>query len=341
MKGFNWKKITKQSEFYVFLIIVVLSVIIQIRSGLFFANNNIVDIMRSMIVPCIYALCAFLAFISTGPDVSFPLIAALSSYLAITITYKTGYDGPWIVVFIIGMFFGALMGALNGFIIVKYKFSSLIVTLGTSSIFSGLLLGAFEAERMDLPDTLQRFGKVSLLTVKNAKTGLGSTLPMTFLLMVVLYIIVYFVLNYTMVGRGVYAIGGDEISAERAGFAVKKIRFGIFVVNGMLAAVAGLSYAVMSMRYLSTEYSGAEMDVIAAIILGGTRLNGGVGTLKGCILGTLLLTMVSNSLILLGISVYWQKVFIGAIIIIGTAISVMQSHNVKIGKAKTGKKEAA
>ena len=204
MKGFNWKKITKQSEFYVFLIIVVLSVIIQIRSGLFFANNNIVDIMRSMIVPCIYALCAFLAFISTGPDVSFPLIAALSSYLAITITYKTGYDGPWIVVFIIGMFFGALMGAFNGFIIVKYKFSSLIVTLGTSSIFSGLLLGAFEAERMDLPDTLQRFGKVSLLTVKNAKTGLGSTLPMTFLLMVVLYIIVYFVLNYTMVGRGVY-----------------------------------------------------------------------------------------------------------------------------------------
>ena len=94
MKGFNWKKITKQSEFYVFLIIVVLSVIIQIRSGLFFANNNIVDIMRSMIVPCIYALCAFLAFISIGqPDVSFPLIAALSSYLAITITYKTGYDG--------------------------------------------------------------------------------------------------------------------------------------------------------------------------------------------------------------------------------------------------------
>lgn len=112
------------------------------------------------------------------------------------------------------------------------------------------------------------------------------------------------------------------------------------VVN-VPAAVAGLSYAVMSMRYLPTEYSGAEMDVIAAIILGGTRLNGGVGTLKGCILGTLLLTMVSNSLILLGISVYWQKVFIGAIIIIGTAISVMQSHNVKIGKAKTGKKEAA
>ena len=139
------------------------------------------------------------------------------------------------------------MGALNGFIIVKYKFASLIVTLGTSSlIFSGILLGAFEAERMDLPDTLQRFGKASLLTVKNAKTGLGSTLPMTFLIMIGLWRYHhYLVLNYTMVGRGVYAIGGDEISAERAGFPVKKIRFGIFVINGMLASIAGLSYAVV------------------------------------------------------------------------------------------------
>ena len=209
------KKMAKQSEFYVFVIIVILSLIIQMRSGLFFANNNIVDIARSMIVPCIYALCAFLAFVSTGgPDVAFPLMAALSSYIAIMITYKTGYDGPWILVYLIAMFFGALMGALNGFIIVKYKFPSLIVTLGTSSIYSGILLGAFEAGRMDLPDTLQRFAKTPLLTVTNAKTGLGSTLPKTFIIMVVLYIITYLILNFTMIGRGVYAVGGDEVSAE-------------------------------------------------------------------------------------------------------------------------------
>ena len=148
---------------------------------------------------------------------------------------------------------------------------------------------------------------------------------MTFLILVAVYIAAYLVLNYTMVGRGVYAIGGDEISAERAGFNVKKIRFGIFVVNGMIASIAGLCYAVMSMRYLPNEYAGGEMVVIAAIILGGTRMTGGIGTLKGCILGTLLLTMVTNSLILVGISVYWQKVFIGAIIIIGTAIPAIQS----------------
>lgn len=335
-----FKKMIKQTEFYVFLIIIVLALVIQARSGLFFTNNNIVDLLRSMIVPSMYAICALLAFVSTGPDVSFPLIAALSSYLALIITNNLGLEGtPWFVTFIIGIFFGCIMGALNGLIIVRYNFPSLIVTLGTSSLFSGILLGAFEAERMNLPKNLGTFGKASLVTVKNAKSGLGSTLPMTFLLMIVLYIIAYLVLNKTIVGRGVYAVGGDEVSAERAGFNVKGIRFGIFVVNGGIAAVAGLSYAVISMRYLPTEYAGGEMIVIAAIILGGTRMTGGIGTLKGCLLGTLLLTMVSNSLILLGISVYWQKVFIGAIIIVGTAVSAVQIHAGR--KVKTRRKKEA
>lgn len=337
----TWKKLTSQTEFYVFLIIIGLSLAIQMRSGLFFTNNNLVDLLRSMIVPSIYAICALLAFVSTGPDVSFPLIAALSSYLAIILTNKMGLQqAPWILTFLIGIAFGCVMGALNGFIIVKYKFPSLIVTLGTSSIFSGILLGAFEAERMDLPENLAAFGKMSLLTVKNAKSGLGSTLPVTFLIMIALYIFAYLLLNKTLVGRGVYAVGGDEISTERAGFQVNAIRFGIFVINGGIAAIAGLCYAVMSMRYLPTEYAGGEMIVIAAIILGGTRMTGGIGTLKGCLLGTLLLTMVSNSLILLGISVYWQKVFIGAIIIVGTAVSAVRSHSSNRIKTKV-KKEAA
>lgn len=325
MKFFS--KLRKQSEFYVFLIIILLSIVIQVRSGLFFTNNNLLDIARSMIVPSIYAICAFLAFLSTGPDVSFPLIAALSSYLAIDLTTKLGYDGPVVVTFLIGIFFGMLMGALNGFIIVKYRFPSLIVTLGTSTIYSGLLLGVFEAQRMDLPANLASFGSKSLLTVVNQKSGLGSTLPLTFLIVVGLYIVVYLVLNFTIIGRGVYALGGDEISAERAGFNVKLIRFGIFVVNGGIAAIGGLCYSIMSMRYLPTEFAGGEMIIIAAVILGGTRMTGGIGTLKGCILGTLLLTMVSNSLILAGVAVIWQKVFIGAIIIIGTAVSALQGRS--------------
>lgn len=334
MSNFSLKRVVKHSEFYVFLIILVLMMAIQGASGQFFTVNNIVDLLRSMIVPSMYALCALLTFVSTGPDVSFPLMAALSSYLATMITIKTGYNGPVIVVYLIAVAFGVLMGAINGFIIVKYKFPSLIVTLATSSIFSGILLGAFSAERTALPDTMDRFGRSALFTVTNSKSGLSSNLPTAFLILIGLYLAAYLALNYTMVGRGVYALGGDEISAERSGFNVKMIRFGVFCVCGGIAAIAGVTYTTMSLMYLPTEFSGREMIVIAAIILGGTRMNGGVGTLTGCILGTLLLTMVNNSLILVGISVYWQRVFIGIIIVLGTAVPILQSsfRNRKIRK---------
>lgn len=339
MKNYR-NTIIKQTEFYVFLIILFFAVMIHIKSGLFFTNNNMVGLLRTMIVPSIYAICALLSFVSTGPDVSFPLIAALSSYLAITTTEMLGLaDSSCIITFVFGMIFGGLMGALNGFIIVKYKFPSLIVTLGTSSIFSGILLGTFEAGRRNLPPNLERLGEVALLVVKNKKSGLGATLPITFLIMILLYFVTYLILNKTVVGRGIYAIGGDEVSAERAGFDVAKIRFFVFVANGAIASVAGLCYSVMSKKYLPTEFAGAEMIVIAAIILGGTRMTGGIGTLKGCFLGTLLLTMVSNSLILSGIPIFWQKVFIGAIIIIGTAIPGLREYFSNQRK-RNGMKEA-
>lgn len=330
------KAILKQTEFYVFCIIIVFALIIQIRSGQFFTSNNLMDLVRSMIIPGIYAICALLSFVSTGADVSFPLIAALSAYIAVTL--GNSYDLGVAPIFLIAIAVGCLIGCVNGFFIVKYRFNSLIVTLGTSSICSGILFGAFEAGRTELPDKLYRFSKINIATVTNEKSGLSSSLPSVFLIMVVLYIAAYLILNYTMAGRSVYVVGGDEVSAERVGIRVGKVRFLIFVVNGGIAAIAGLCYAMMSYFYLPNEYAGEEMLVIAAVILGGTRMTGGIGTLRGCLLGTLLLTMVSNSLILLGISVYWEKVFIGAIIIIGTAVSAMQT--LRASKTAVRKKEA-
>ena len=298
---FNVKSIMKQTEFYVLCIIIAFSVIIQVRSGQFFTSNNLMDLIRSMIIPAIYALCALLSFVSTGADVSFPLIAALSAYIAVTL--GNNFSLGVIPIFIIAIGVGCLIGCINGFFIVKYKFNSLIVTLGTSSICSGILFGAFEAGRTELPDKLYKLSKINIATVTNAKSGLSSSLPVTFIIMIVLYVIAYLILNYTMAGRSV-------------------------------SAIAGLCYAMMSYFYLPNEYAGAEMLVIAAVILGGTRMTGGIGTLRGCLLGTLLLTMVANSLILLGISVYWEKVFIGAIIIIGTAISAMQAKSASKTTAK-------
>lgn len=322
----------KRSEFYVLVIVLVLSVLIQIKSSLFFTSNNIMDLARSTIVNGIYAVIALLAFVSTGPDVSFPLVAALSSYLAVQWATNVNYEGTVIVPFLIAMVAGFVMGSLNGVIIAKYKFPSLIVTLATSSIYSGILFGFFEAGRMTLPPSLNSFAKASLWSVVDAKSGLGSTLPYTFLIFVVVYVLAYFMLNRTTIGRGVYAVGGDEVAAERAGFNVPMIRYGVFALNGVIAGIGGMCYTVMSQRLLPTEFAGTEMIVIAAVVLGGTRLAGGVGTLTGCIIGTVLITMVSNSLILVGVPVNWQRLFIGVIIIFGTWVANLRS--------KSGKKKA-
>lgn len=325
------KRLLGKNELYVALIILVLAIVIHMQSGLFFLPNNLVDLLRSIIVNSIYALCALLAFVSTGADVSFPMIAGMSTY----IIFKLGETGlPAIVLVLIALAIGALCGCINGFFIVKYRFNSLIVTLSTSTICYGIAFGALKGVRIDVPPQFAAFANWNILKVERTEKALGASLHGAFLVMVILYLIVYLVLNHTMVGRAVYAIGGDEVSARRAGYKVDKIRFGIFVVNGLLAVIGGLCYACMCKNCSPMEYYGGEMIVIAAIVLGGVRLTGGHGSLTGCLLGTFLLAMVQNSLTMVGISVYYQNVFIGIIIIIGASVAAIQAtRSMKIKKA--------
>lgn len=317
------KKLLGRNEFYVSLIILIVAVIIHARSGLFFLPNNLVDLLRSIIVNAIYALCAMMAFVSTGADVSFPMIAGMSTYIIFKLGETTSL--PAFVLVLIALAIGALCGCINGFFIVKYRFNSLIVTLSTSTICYGIAFGALKGVRIDVPSQFAGFAEWNILKVAKTEKALGASLHGAFLVMVALYLIAYLVLNHTMVGRAVYAIGGDEVSARRAGFKVDRIRFGIFVVNGLVAVIGGICYACMCKNCSPMEYYGGEMIVIAAIVLGGVRLTGGHGTLTGCILGTFLLAMVQNSLTMVNISVYYQNVFIGIIIIIGASVAAIQA----------------
>ena len=332
------KRLLGKNEFYVAIIILVLAVIIHMQSGLFFLPNNLVDLLRSIIVNSIYALCAMLAFVSTGADVSFPMIAGMSTYIIFKLGEITNL--PAIILVLIALAIGAVCGCINGFFIVKFRFNSLIVTLSTSTICYGIAFGALKGVRIDVPAQFAAFANWNILKVAKTEKALGASLHGAFVIMVVLYLLVYLVLNHTMVGRAVYAIGGDEISARRAGFKVARIRFGIFVMNGLLAVIGGICYACMCKNCSPMEYYGGEMIVIAAIVLGGVRLTGGHGSLTGCILGTFLLAMVQNSLTMVGISVYYQNVFIGIIIILGASVAAIQatrSMKIKTSVDKEGR----
>lgn len=331
------KRLLGKNEFYVALIIVLLAGVIQAVSGLFFAVNNLVDLFRAITVNAIYALCALFAFVSTGADVSFPMIAGMSTYIIFKLGETTSL--PAIALVLIALLIGAACGCINGFFIVKFHFNALIVTLSTSSICYGIAFGALKGVRINVPDTLAGFANWNILKVTSAQTGLGASLHGAFIVMIVLYLAAYLVLNHTMVGRAIYAIGGDEVSARRAGFKVDQIRFGVFVVNGIIAAIGGICYACMCRNCSPMEYYGGEMIVIAAIVLGGVRLTGGHGSLLGCLLGTFLLGMVSNSLTMVGVSVYYQNVFLGIIIILGASIAAIQATRSMTAIPETEKEE--
>lgn len=205
----------------------------------------------------------------------------------------------------------------------------MIVTLGTSSLFLGIMQGILGSSEYPLTSALNALGTTKILTATNAQSGLTSELPIHFVFMVILIVATWFLMNKTMLGRAIYAVGGDEVAAARAGFNVFGTRMFIFCLSGALAGFIGVCRASMLLTVSPNNMIGMEMDVIAACVLGGVSLVGGRGGIIGAVLGTALMTIVSNSLILLGVSTQWSRVFTGVIIIVGTAVSAIQEQRRK------------
>lgn len=319
------KKMLQKNEFYIFLTIVLLCLVIEFRSGQFFTGNNIVDIIRSMIVPGMFSIGAFIIIISGGIDVSFPAIAALSSYATTRMLVNMNYQGSILLPFLIAALIGLFLGSINGFFISMFKLPTLIITLGTQSVFRGVMQGVLNSVQIDqLPQPMEEFAYSNLFVAKNPVSGLTSSMPVSVLIFIGILIIAFLILRFTMLGRGIYAIGGDEDSAIRAGFNVKYIKFFIYCFVGVIAGIAGITRVCMMQMCVPTNLFGMEMIVIAAVVLGGTSITGGFGSLTGAMLGILLLTIVQNSLLLLGIPTFWQQFFTGLLIIVGTGISALQ-----------------
>lgn len=323
------KKILKKNEFYVFIAIVLLSIIIGARSSAYFTTGNLIDLLRSSIEMGIYALGVLLVIVSGGIDVSFTAIAVFASFTTTKVLYMNHYEGSALLMFAMSAAIGLLLGLINGSIISFFKLPTLIVTLGTASIYEGFLLTYVgNREISNVPQGMLDYAKLNIVSVTNDK-GIISGLPISFLILVILIIVVWLLLRYTMLGRGIYAIGGDRVSAERAGFNVKAIQLFIYTFVGFISGIAGMVHATMMRNSNPTSIIGTEMIIIAAVVLGGARITGGHGTILGTLLGLFMVVIMNNSLILLGISSDWQRVVTGMLIIIGTGITAFQSKRSK------------
>ncbi len=319
------KKITRRNEPYIFLVLLALCLLIEVRSGQFFSSNNLVDIASALIVPGLFAIGAFLVIISGGIDVSFPALASLSVYATTKYLLDINYEGGVWLAILMALAIGALLGAFNGLFIGYFKLPALIVTLGSSSVFKGIMQGALNSRQLTIiPQGMRDWGTSALFTAKNPVSGLTSRMPVAFIAFLIVLFFVSFMMRYTMFGRSIYAIGGSESSSHRAGFNVIRTKFIMYIMVGMIASLAGVIRVCMMQQAHPTNMLGMEMNIIAGVVLGGTAITGGRGTLLGCMLGTLLIVIVENSLILLGVPTSFKSVFTGALIIIGTGVSAYQ-----------------
>lgn len=310
----------RHPEIFTLLLIVMVCAIVGSINPNFFQLSTVFDILRSSTVTGLFALGVLIVLAAGGIDVSFTAIAVLCMYAITKAVLLFWPDAPFFLIVACGALFGSLLGAANGYLVHRLKAPSLIVTIGTQYLIRGFLLTFVGTVFfMVIPDSMDGFGRVALLTA-TSETGMTAILPASVLVLVVAAVATWFLLNRTLMGRAVYAMGGSLAIAERLGYNLRVVHVFVFGYVGLLAGIGGIVHASTIRLASPFDLVGSELDVIAAVILGGARITGGTGTVTGTMLGVVLVTLINNVLILAGVPSTWQKVVIGLFILVAGAL---------------------
>ncbi|WP_419730798.1 ABC transporter permease [Lichenicola sp.] len=288
----------------------------------FWNAGNLFSLLRANVIIGILALGVMLVMLSGGIDVSFPAFAIAAMYLTIKAMIAWPYDGV-VLPFVMATGIGLLLGLVNAVFVHGLRMIPLIVTLGTGTAVRGLLLGAVGASQINIdhmPPALIAFGRTELLQV-TLNNGEHVGLSAMVLVYLALAIGVHLMLRYTLIGRSIYALGGGEEAARRAGFSVRGTVFFIYGLAGALAGFTGLLHGSMIWIANPHDMVGMELDVIAAVVLGGVSIFGGRGSVLGTMLGVFTLVMLTNSLIIMHIDTTWQRIVTGSIVIVAAGLT--------------------
>ena len=317
------KRLLKQNETYLTILIVLLCVGITIGNPAFLTYENVSGFLKSYSMVGIMAVGTLLVLILGGsPDVSFTAIAQVVEYVVAVLTLRWG--GNIYLAFLMAAAMGALMGLLNGVVVHKFRVPAIIVTIATFNLYFGLLYVITAGKLINnIHPLFKTFGNALLLpqTSKIGGTYGLSLMPLIWLASLVLG---WFILRRTFLGRSVCAMGGNEVAAERVGIPTLRTRLFVFGFMGLLSGVAAVVHLSIVQSVVPNIIVGHELEVIAAVVIGGASVFGGKGTLFGTFLGVLLFAILSNGLTLLGFSSYWYNVAIGLVITVAITISAYQ-----------------
>ena len=308
------------------IIIVVYSVFVTIKNPGFFQIQTVFDIIKTSSTTMIVAMGLLVVMISGGIDVSFMAIALFGSYTSLYIMIQTGINNLAFA-FAVSMTIGVALGLANAVLISWLKLPPFIITLGTQNLFHGIMTTFISDKSFGsgvLPECLHKFGQGTLFKVATANGSKGLTVSLIPVLIAGLA--TYFILRKTMIGRGIVAIGNDEESARRAGFNPFKIRLFVYAYSGALAGMMGIVYAAQVNALYTNKMVGDELMVVAAVVIGGTKITGGQGKIFGAVLGVLITYLLNSTLIMIGLSSSWNNLFVGAILVIAVAITSYQER---------------
>lgn len=308
------------------IIIVVYSVFVTIKNPGFFQIQTVFDIIKTSSTTMIVAMGLLVVMISGGIDVSFMAIALFGSYTSLYIMIQTGINNLTFA-FAVSMAIGVVLGLVNAVLISWLKLPPFIITLGTQNLFHGIMTTFISDKSFGsgvLPECLHKFGQGTLFKVATANGSTGLTVSLIPVLIAGLA--TYFILRKTMIGRGIVAIGNDEESARRAGFNPFKIRLFVYAYSGALAGMMGIVYAAQVNALYPNKMVGDELMVVAAVVIGGTKITGGQGKIFGAVLGVLITYLLNSTLIMIGLSSSWNNLFVGAILVIAVAITSYQER---------------
>nr|WP_309088899.1 ABC transporter permease [Domibacillus sp.] len=291
--------------------LIILVALIGLMTALepnFINSNNIINIVRQMSVIGIIAIGVTFIIITSGIDLSSGSVVALTSVLVAAVAQEGTY--PLIVALLVAVAVGAGTGLFNGFLITKGNIAPFIVTLGMMTAARGLAL-LYSGGRPigGLSDALLFLGQ-----------GMIAGIPVPVIIFAIIGVISYILLNKTRFGKYVYAIGGNEQAAMIAGVNVTKVKILVYTFNGLLVGIAGLILTARIASGQPTAGNMYELDAIAATVIGGTSLTGGIGTIGGTIIGALIIGVMNNGLDLMNVSSYWQQILKGVIITVAVYI---------------------
>lgn len=290
-------------QYGIFVAFMVICLILSFVAPQFLTISNWTIIITQVSINALLAFGVTFVIITGGIDLSLGSIVAVTGIVAASLAHPDTY--PVIMPILMGLFSGLLMGAFNGFVITQSKIAPFIVTLGTMTIGRGLALILSKGRPIsNLSDSFNFIGGGNVLGI-----------PFPIIVLIVAFSICYIILKKTILGRYIYAVGGNEQAAKASGINVNQIKLAVYSICGLLSGLAGILLTSRITTGQPNAGVGFELDAIAAAIIGGTSTSGGTGTMTGTLVGALLIGVINNGLDLLNVTSYYQQVVMGVIII--------------------------